>query len=114
MHIHLFKMRKFGVEIPKRALFDRYNLPEAGELQISEQMDIALRRTVRIAQFNKLNSLTYEPVMYLFEPHIIWMQADRFVLAGFERVKGPEGVIDYAQSWLCMTGKPPPVAEEKR
>jgi hypothetical protein len=71
-------------------------------------------RTVRIAQFNKSNVSSYAPVLYLFEPYIIWMQADRFVLAGFERTKGLEGIIDYAQPWLCMTGVPSPVAEEKR
>jgi len=38
----------------------------------------------------------------LLEPHILWANDGRFVLAGFERVRNDAGkMVEYAHSWLC-------------
>lgn len=105
MNIYIVRMRHNGAEIPKRALFDRYSNVIKGELAIADKMDQSLRRTVRIAEVSNTNMADRQS-MFLFDPHIIWMQEKRFVLAGYERVQGADRVVDYAQSWLCMTELP--------
>lgn len=42
--------------------------------------------------------------MDLYDPHVIWINEERMVLAGFERVEQEGRIIDYAQSWLCLIG----------
>ncbi|MEB0029299.1 hypothetical protein QN372_00910 [Undibacterium sp. RTI2.1] len=98
--------------MPKKSLFDRYTGISKGELAIFDKMDQSLRRTVRIAELSNTN-LAHKKSIFLFEPHIVWMQEKRFVLAGFERVQGADRVVDYAQSWLCMT-ELPPTPEQRR
>ncbi|MDY7537697.1 hypothetical protein RGU72_05440 [Undibacterium sp. 5I1] len=112
MNIYLIRMRHNGVEVPKKSLFDRYTGISKGELAIFDKMDQSLRRTVRIAELSNTN-LADKKSIFLFEPHIVWMQEKRFVLAGFERVQGADRVVDYAQSWLCMT-ELPPTPEQRR
>jgi hypothetical protein len=36
----------------------------------------------------------------LYEPHLLWMNEDRFVLTGFEHLQHGDRAVDYAQSWL--------------
>ena len=40
----------------------------------------------------------------MFDPYLLWMNEDRFVLTGFERVGTGANAIDYVQSWLCRLG----------
>lgn len=103
MRIYLLNMRKSGIVIPKRTLFDSYNPPIYGDLTLSDKTDITLRRTIKIAELVKVtNNPEYNTSIFLYEPHILWMNGDRFALAGFERYGSTDGIVEYAQSWLCM------------
>lgn len=107
MRIYLFNMRKSGMVIPKRALFDRFNAPIYGDLTISDKMDITLRRTIKIAELVKVTDKPeYNTSIFLYEPNILWINSGRFALAGFERRSSSDGVVEFAQSWLCMTELP--------
>lgn len=91
-------MRESGVAIPKSRLFDRYNPLRIGILSLRETTDNQLHRMARTAKF--------EPGPYpdyLFDAQILWIEGDRFVLTGFERVKTHNGDAEYAQSWLILT-----------
>jgi hypothetical protein len=92
-------MRRAGVEIPRKMLRDRYTVTYPGNLIIMDVTDQGLRRPVKVA---RLRVETRINVMELMDPHLIWANEGRFVLAGFERVKNAAGeVVDFAQSWLC-------------
>lgn len=67
---------------------------------IMDVRDEGLNRQIRIAKHVREEALS-KTIDVLYEPHIIWMNADRFTLAGFERVLAGENIIHYAQSWLC-------------
>ncbi|TFW07271.1 hypothetical protein E4K72_09070 [Oxalobacteraceae bacterium OM1] len=87
-----------GVAIARRELYRQ--IPLVGQLEVVEDKSGDLNRIVKYARFR----WTYEPAMreeHLYDPVLLWMHDDRFVLTGFERVKGNSGTTDYAQSWLC-------------
>ncbi len=109
MKLHILKMRNKGIAIPKRHLFDRFNRGAFGELSISESTDQGLHRMVKRAKFTRD---MYSEI--LFDVNILWMEADRFVLTGFERSSTPLGEVEYAQSWLCIAGDVPEVPNMAR
>jgi hypothetical protein len=93
-------MRNAGVPIPK---YDLANQGEArGDLQIMDTRENSFNRVVKLARLVCLRG-DQEYVQVLYEPHILWMNEDRFVLTGFERIGNGDKAVDYAQSWLCMT-----------
>lgn len=99
MKCTVIKMRSSGVAIPKNQLpkEPRYR----GDVSISETKSDDLNRIVRMAKCIQ-SSETQLNVTPLYEPHLLWMHDDRFVLTGFERMSSGRGVVDYAQSWLCQ------------
>jgi hypothetical protein len=46
----------------------------------------------------------HETIHVLYEPRLLWMNEDKFVLTGFERIGTGDNAADYAQSWLCKLG----------
>jgi len=50
----------------------------------------------------------------LFDVNMLWLEGDRFVLTGFERSATPLGEVEYAQSWLCISGDVPEVPNMAR
>ena len=94
-------MRESGIAISKNRLFDRFHPANIGVLSIRETTDDQLHRLSRVAKFDRG---TYAD--RLFDAQILWIEGDRFVLTGFERVKTPSGDAEYAQSWLILTQAP--------
>jgi hypothetical protein len=88
-------MRKRGVAIPK------HDLPRQGEargdLSILDTRENSQNRILKLAQCVGSQGGTDT----LYEPHVVWMNEDRFVLTGFERVTVDGQAVDFAQSWLC-------------
>ena len=111
MKLHMVKMRLRGIAIPKKRLLDRFNCGNFGELAICETNDQGLHRLTRVARFTSGSSGQYEST--LFDPHILWVEGERMVITGFERVKTEEGMVDYAQSWLCIQGDVPGMVEQR-
>ncbi|MFZ6727200.1 hypothetical protein ACO0K2_17030 [Undibacterium sp. MH2W] len=109
MKLHILKMRKNGIVIPKRHLFDRFNSGAVGELEIGESSDQGLHRIVKRAKFTRGQHSDI-----LFDVTMQWMEGDRFVLSGFERSVTPLGEVEYAQSWLCIMGDVPEVPHPAR
>jgi hypothetical protein len=100
MKIRMVKMRKKGVEVPKRMVFDRFAIAQVGNLVIMDATDQGLRRQVKIARLSGDDSRDVRAE--LIEPHVIWANDGRFMLTGFERGRNEAGeTVDYAQSWLC-------------
>jgi hypothetical protein len=94
-------MRKAGVAVPK---YDLGNQGAArGELSIVDTRENRLNRIVKLARLVCSHG-DMQHVYILYEPHLLWMNEDRFVLTGFERVGNGEGAVDFAQSWLCTIG----------
>lgn len=113
MKVHVIPMRSAGVEVPRRMLNDRYTVKHRGDLVMMEVTDQGLRRPVKVARL--ITSHPNIAPMELIDPHILWINADRFVLAGFESKRNASGErVDYAQSWLCALDKPAVVVVEKR
>jgi hypothetical protein len=103
-------MRRYGVEIPRRMLRDRSTVIYKGMLVIADVTDQGLRRPVKVA---RLHVTTRTKTVELVEPHIIWANDGKFVLAGFERVRNEAGeLVDFAQSWLCEIDTRPTEAPE--
>jgi hypothetical protein len=101
MKCRVVKMRRLGNVIPK---YDLPNQPELrGELTIVDTRENSLNWVVKRAQHVSRFG-DHETVHLLYEPHILWMNEDRFVLTGFERVGVGADAVDYAQSWLCKLG----------
>jgi hypothetical protein len=101
MKCRVVKMRRLGVVIPK---YDLPNQPELrGELTIVDTRENSLNRILKLARHVSRFG-DHEMVHLLYEPHILWMNEDRFVLTGFERVGESVNAVDYAQSWLCKLG----------
>lgn len=99
MKVQIVMMRDCGVEVPRRMLSDQYTVKHRGDLKILDVTDQGLRRPVKVA---RLYVRTGTPPRELIEPHIIWANENRFVLAGFERKANDAGqLVDFAQSWLC-------------
>jgi hypothetical protein len=92
-------MRREGVAVPKYALKEQIRW--VGELVIMDVRDDGVNRVIKTA---RLTDRTYgEPrVEILFEPHIVWMNENRFTLQGFERTMKEGKIVEYAQSWLCQ------------
>jgi len=105
MKVHVIPMRSSGVEVPRRMLNDRYTIKHSGDLVMMEVTDQGLRRPVKVARL-----VTPHPnisPLELMDPHLLWINADRFVLAGFESKRNASGErVDYAQSWLCALIQP--------
>jgi hypothetical protein len=101
MKCRVIKMRKLGIVVPKRELS---NQPELrGELTIVDTREDSLNLILKLAQHVSRFG-THESVHMLYEPHLLWMNEDRFVLTGFERAGEGANAADYAQSWLCKLG----------
>ena len=82
MKCRIVKMRKAGVTLPKR---DLINTGEAkGELSIINTHEQSFNRIVKIAQ-HQCGVAGYPHMLQLYEPQLLWMNEDRFVLTGFER-----------------------------
>jgi hypothetical protein len=101
MKCEIIKMRIAGVVLPKYALRDQPR--RVGDLSILDVRDDGVNRSIKTAR------LVYESfggrrMDLLYEPHIVWMNENRFTLQGFERVPHEGKVIEYAQSWLCHIG----------
>jgi hypothetical protein len=80
-------------------LRDRSTTIYKGMLVIADVTDQGLRRPVKVA---RLHVTTRTKTVELLDPHIIWANEGKFVLAGFERVRNEAGeLVDFAQSWLC-------------
>lgn len=88
MQVVVIKMRELGVEIPHRMLSDRYTYKHRGSLVIMDTTDQDLRRPVKIA---RLQDAGVTSMSELLDPHILWANDNRFVLAGFERLKNEAG-----------------------
>ena len=100
MQVKVVKMRVKGVALERRMLTDRYTLAHSGRLVILDTTDQGLRRPLKVARLH-LPGMP-EVRAELLEPHILWVNDGRFVLAGFERVRNEAGeTVEYAQSWLC-------------
>jgi hypothetical protein len=105
MNVVVTPMRTRGVEVPRRMLSDRFTVTHKGALVIMDVTDQGLRRPVKVARLHRGEVLG---AMELMEPHIIWANDGRFVLAGFERLRNDAGeVVSYAQSWLCKLDMQP-------
>lgn len=108
MKVHMIKMRKRGIDLPKSVVFDRYNQPKWGELTIAESNDQGLHRMCMRAHFQPDKSILNE---VLLDCRILWMHENRMMVTGFETCTTHEGIANYAQSWLCMLNEPPPPPE---
>lgn len=106
MKVHLLEMRRAGIALRRKQIFDRFNHGNLGELTIAESTDQGLHRLVQLARFTRG---TYEET--LFEPRLLWMNEGRFMLTGFQRRKTEDGIVEYAQSWLCLTEDAPDLPE---
>jgi hypothetical protein len=94
-------MRQSGVMIPKEAL--QREGEARGDLSIMDTRENGLNRVVKLAQLHR-GGEGPGAVETLYEPHLLWMNEDRFVLTGFERKNQDGQLVDYAQSWLCKIG----------
>ena len=101
MKCRVIRLRKAGVVIPK---YDLRNQREArGDLRIIDTRETGFNRIVKLAQLIR-ESAHGDDTELLYEPHILWMNEDRFALTGFERIKRDNQLVDFAQSWLCKLG----------
>jgi hypothetical protein len=103
MHCKIIEMRRDGVVIPKRRLIDEPC--RVGTLCILETRENALNRTLKVAKH--LSTIgQFENESILFEPQVLWMNDERFVLAAFERVVRTGVQTGFVQSWLCAVVEP--------
>jgi hypothetical protein len=98
MKCRIIKMRKLGVVVPRRELPNQ--VESRGELTIADTRENSLNRVLKIARHVSRFG-AHETIHLMYEPHLLWMSEDRFVLTGFERVGEGGNAADYAQSWLC-------------
>lgn len=101
MKCRVIRLRKAGVVIPKYDL--RNQLEARGDLRSIDTNETGFNRIVKLAQLIWTGSNGKE-IELLYEPHILWMNDDRFTLTGFEQIKRENQVVDFAQSWLCKLG----------
>lgn len=80
MKCRIIKMRKDGVDFPKRHL--AHQRESHGDLELLDVRDNGIGRTVHIARLMAGS----DGKETLFEPHIVWMNGQRMLLAGFEQV----------------------------
>lgn len=90
-------MRKQGVVVPKRELTNQVRY--RGDLRIIDTREAAFNRIVKLAQLVRTAGQE-QHVDVLYEPQMLWMNDDRFVLTGFERIGEGAAAVDFAQSWL--------------
>ncbi len=102
MKATIIKMRRAGVLIPRPEI--RHQLKWHGDLTIMDTRENGLNRIVKIARHVRGDPGPNQSREELYEPHVIWVNEERMVLAGFERVAHEGRFVDYAQSWLCMIG----------
>lgn len=67
-----------------------------GELSVREALDPVLRRTCRVARLVKPEAPQVELVPPLKDANLLYVDAYRFVLTGFEHLLDR----DYAQTWM--------------
>jgi hypothetical protein len=101
MKCRVIRMRIAGVTVPKAAL--QIQGEARGDLRIIDTGESGFNRIIKLAQLVR-GMPGGESIETLYEPHILWMNEDRFVLTGFERQNRDGQVVDYAQSWLCKIG----------
>lgn len=67
-------------------------------------MDVRDEGVNRVIKTARLTDYSWgeKRVEILYEPHIVWMNEDRFTLQGFERSLKDGKIVEYAQSWLCQ------------
>lgn len=109
MRVHMLKMRKRGIDLPKKIVFDRFNRPKLGTLTIGESNDQGLHRMAMRAHFLS-DSLPIGGDV-LLDCRVLWVFESRMMFTGFETCNTHEGVANYAQSWLGMLDEPPPLPE---
>ncbi len=98
MKCRVIRMRNAGVTVPKEAL---QREPEyRGDLQVIDTRENGLNRILKLACGLHCGGAGPGTIETLYEPHLLWMNEDRFVLTGFERRKLDGKLVDYAQSWL--------------
>lgn len=107
-------MRNKGIARRKADIADPHGARYEGELSLSETTDQGLHRLCVVATHRYFDSLyTHQ----LFDARLVWIEGQRLMLTGFERVKSEFGVIEYAQSWLCLVddvGNPNAVVKNKK
>ena len=102
MQVRIVKMRDKGVELNHRVV--REGVAHLGLLVILGVTDQGLRRPAEVARLMQADVVRHE----LTDVHVVWANAGRFTLSGFERHRNPEGqTVDYAQSWLCALDTEP-------
>jgi hypothetical protein len=99
MRCNLTKMRVAGVAIPKYDLREAAKYRDEGDLLILDTRENNLNRIVKRAQFTRYKGR--RDVDLLFEPHVLWMSENKFVLTGFEQCLLNGKLPDFAQSWPC-------------
>lgn len=109
MKVYLVRMMRNGVELKKGMLYDRYNRPPFGKLEIGDSTDQGMHRNSIRAYFVKEGDMVSNVI--LLDCRVLWMNEDRFMLTGFEMVSTIDGPARYAQSWLCLLSEPPPMPE---
>jgi hypothetical protein len=105
MQCRVIKMRIAGVTLEKGALKNQYET--RGDLSIIDTRENGFNRILKLAKLVRGGADLSGYVETLYEPHILWINEDRFVLTGFERRQQDGKLVDYAQSWLCKVGIDP-------
>jgi hypothetical protein len=98
MKCRIMKMHVRGVAVSKYE-YSR-QVQWSGDLVISDMREDGLNRHVKVAKHSYRFGAQMEACL-LYEPHLLWVNEDRFALTGFERVLESGKLVDYAQSWLC-------------
>lgn len=97
MKVAILKTREFGVAVERFML--KRQISYRGELEIVDTRENSFNRILRIARMVD----SYQHRHELFEVQVLWLQADRFCLGGFERCVRDGRPTDFAQSWICST-----------
>lgn len=97
MLVRMIKMRRYGVEIDRRALAQTHGAE--GLLVVQDVTDQGLRRPSKVARLIQEGAVRAE----LNDVRLVWCNDGRMTLTGFERHRNDEGrLVDYCQSWLCI------------
>ncbi|BBB61178.1 hypothetical protein UNDKW_2905 [Undibacterium sp. KW1] len=98
MNVKVSKMRCMGVAQDRDTIESkfRYGLLSMGEAPKDE----VRFRTLRLACFKHGSIQQWSE--YLYEPELVWIRADRFMLSGFERIQSGDYHVEYTQSWMII------------
>lgn len=69
MKVHLVKMMRNGIEIKKSMLYDRFNRPPFGTLQIGDSTDNGMHRNSIRAYFIREGDMT--SIVILLDCHVL-------------------------------------------